>query len=126
MRSPDLILPGNRGRGPAPEFTFDFPALDTVVNVVESGGVLWIRASRDSFSAWRRERFLHHLVAEGFVSERHQWLGDADLVWRVEPAAFMPGPGQIGRTRRAMLRLIGGTSLLWLVLMGLMLFLRPV
>ncbi|HTT55980.1 MAG TPA: hypothetical protein VLW52_01835 [Opitutaceae bacterium] len=107
-------------------FHFSFPAQDTLVQVEEIGEQVVIRASRDTFTESRRQGFIRELAAEGFISDRHQWpgVGTADggrgVRWLVDPTCFLPGPAPAALTRRFMLRLLGGASLLWLVMIGLL------
>ena len=54
------------------QFEFCFPNLDTLVLVEEFDDCLLIRATRNTFSEERKIRFVHELVAEGFVSESYK------------------------------------------------------
>ena len=108
-------------------YHFSFPALDTLLQVEEAGGEVTIRASRDTFSARRREHFIRELAAEGFIPDEHQWLnsgapaGTGAVRWLVDHSCFQPDQAHTARTGRLMWRLLGSAALFWLMLMGLLL-----
>lgn len=110
-------------------YHFSFPALDTLLQVEETGGEVTIRASRNSFSEARKTRFIRELAEEGFIPDRFRWLCSSaasaatGVYWLVDRSCFRPDATQTGCTRRFMLRLLGAVACFWLVLMGL-LFLR--
>jgi hypothetical protein len=110
-------------------FEFAFPALDTLVRVVAAGDDITIRATRDTFSEQRKERFIRELAAEGFIADEFRWRllsgsgGGGRVRWVVDPSWAMPGPEAIAQTDRWVLGLLGGGILLWLILLG-SLFLR--
>ena len=105
-------------------YDFSFPALDTLIQVEETGDAVVIRASRDTFSESRRQRFVRELAAEGFIPDRYQWLNssapgtDGSVRWLVDASCFQPGQAPTAHTRRVMLRLLSSATLLWLLMMG--------
>ncbi|HUJ43719.1 MAG TPA: hypothetical protein VLW52_08945 [Opitutaceae bacterium] len=107
-------------------FDFCFPELDTLVQVEAADGAVVIRASRDTFSEIRRQRFIRELAAEGFIPDQYQWLGSAapgiagGVRWLVDASCFQPGPTRIAETRRFMFRLLGAGGLLWLLLISML------
>jgi hypothetical protein len=111
-------------------FEFAFPSLDTLLQVEDDSDPVVIRASRDTFSAARKDRFLRELVAEGFVSDDHPRFesgggGPAGHVrWIVDPASFRLAPEFAGRTRRFMLRLLAAVGASWLLLLGTLVLFR--
>jgi len=52
-------------------YEFRFPHLNTMLRLVVHGENVTIYASRDSFSARRKELFVRELVAEGFIPDAH-------------------------------------------------------
>jgi hypothetical protein len=108
-------------------YHFCFPALDTLLQVEETGGEVTVRASRNSFSEVRKTHFIHELAAEGFIPEQFQWLyptaasAVGGVRWLVDHSCFRPDGAQTVRTRRVMVRLLGAAGCFWLVLMGILL-----
>lgn len=106
-------------------YDFSFPELDTLVRVEEADGAVVIRTTRDTFSEERKARFVHELAAEGFIPDEISWLPSAapgtsgGVCWLVDHTCFMPGPEFAARTRRFMVRLLGASALLWLLVVGL-------
>jgi len=104
-------------------FEFCFPEFDTLVQVEETDGEVVIRATRNTFSARRQECFIHELAAEGFIDDGYRWFSSADanpshrIRWLVDHSWLEISPELTASTRRFMLRLLGATALLWLVLM---------
>ena len=102
-------------------YVFDFPRLDTVVEVETSATGVVIHASRDTFSSARKTCFIRELAAEGFIADdfAFNWSGRTDaLRWLVQPSEFMPNAAQRALTRRFMLRLFFSVAALWVLLMG--------
>jgi hypothetical protein len=114
----------------APEprcFEFDFPRLDTAVEVETTSEGVVIRASRNTFSEERKRCFIRELVAEGFIDESCRWQSPGQpggVRWMVDPTEFMPDVMRRAQTNRFMRRLIFSATGLWLCLMALLL-LRP-
>ena len=105
-------------------YDFSFPALDTLIQVEETGDAVVIRASRDTFPESRRQRFVRELAAEGFIPDRYQWPGstapgaDGGVRWLIDISCFKPDQTFVARTRRFMIRLLASSALLWLATMG--------
>jgi len=108
---------------------FYFANLDTLVEVEQVAGAVTIRATRDTFSARRRECFIHELAAEGFIDDDYRWFSFTDahpfrrVCWFVDYSWLKISPELTASTRRFVLRLFGAAVLLWLALMTA-LFLR--
>ncbi len=108
---------------------FYFANLDTLVQVEQSADAVTIRATRHTFSARRKEYFIHELAAEGFIDDRYRWftaVGDAGTLgvrWLVDISWLKISPELTAATRRFVLRSLGAATVLWLVLMTT-LFLR--
>ena len=106
------------------QFEFCFPNLDTLVLVEESNDEVVIRASRNTFSELRKIRFVHELAAEGFISDRYRWFSgfgnwsSLPVRWLVNHCWLKPDEAAVARTRRFMIRLLAGATLLWLVMMS--------
>ena len=103
-------------------YTFDFPRLDTVVEVEAIEDRVVIHASRDTFSPARKACFLRELAAEGFIDEAFagDWPGAAPVRWLVDPTEFLPAAASRAQTRRFMLQLFVSALGLWLGLMALL------
>lgn len=106
---------------PPAVYIFDFPRLDTAVEVTSSVEGVVIRASRHSASEERKLCFVRALAAEGFIDEACCWrpldsLGGVH--WLAEAGGFMFDAACVARTRRLTLRLCFSAAALWLCLMG--------
>ena len=109
---------------PPTVYIFDFPDLDTAVEVTSSVEGVVIRASRNCFSEERKHCFIRELAAEGFIDEAWCWRPQGSpggVHWLVEAGGFMPAAAAVAQTRRFMRRLIFSSAGLWLCLMGLLL-----
>jgi hypothetical protein len=102
-------------------FGFDFPRLDTQVEVETTPVGVVIRASRPTFSAARKACFIRELSAEGFIAEDYRWQPADRVRWVVDPTRFLPGQTCAAQTRRLMLRMFFSAAGLWLFLMGVLL-----
>lgn len=102
-------------------YEFDFPQLDTAIEIKVAPETVVILASRNSFSEERKRCFIRELAAEGFIDESWAWRepgGSNGMRWIVDPAEFLPGAAALARTRRFMLGLFFSIVALGLVLMG--------
>jgi hypothetical protein len=61
----------------AHRFDFSFPHLETFVMVEKYGESVVIHATRDTFSAERKESFIRELAAEGFIQDDFRWFSMA-------------------------------------------------
>ena len=102
-------------------FGFDFPRLDTQVEVETTPAGVVIRASRPTFSAARKACFIRELAAEGFIDEDYRWQPTDRVQWVVDASSFMPGAACVARTRRLMLRTFFSAAGLWLMMMSILL-----
>ena len=101
-------------------YEFYCAPLDTVVTLENCPGGPVIRTSRNTFSAERKACFVRELAAEGFIADKYRWdpAGAAgEVQWIVDRSAFMPDVAHLAETRRFVLRLVGSTAALWLILM---------
>ena len=113
-------------------YEFDFPRLDTLLQVEVAGRAIVIRATRDTFDAGRKVAFIRELASEGFIPGEYAWvaereLGEGDeLRWVVDcrwpelPAAWS------AEARRLLRRWLMGAIVLWIGLMSVFVCLRPV
>lgn len=67
-------------------FEFYFQDVDTSVLVQMEDGLAIVRATEDSFSERKRERFVHELALEGFIDDRfcNYRVGDPGLLWTID------------------------------------------
>jgi hypothetical protein len=106
-----------------PSYEFCFPELDTLVLVEERDDGILIRATRDTFSPQRKERFIRELAAEGFIPEDCQWTSSygmppgKGLRWAIDPSWLELNPAMLARTRRIMVTAIASATLLLAVMM---------
>jgi hypothetical protein len=104
-------------------YDFYFPDVDTLLRVETSSAGTLIRASHNTFGEQRKHRFIHELVAEGFIPDDCEWFPLAGAAssrgvrWLVDISWLKIDPEMTARTRRIMVRLIAGAALLWLVMM---------
>lgn len=102
---------------------FYFPDVDTLIRVENSSSATIIRATRNTFGDQRKRRFIHELVAEGFIPDECEWLPLANsefasgVRWLVDISWLKIDPEVTAFSRRFMVRLIAGAALLWLVMM---------
>jgi len=114
----------NAHASPARCHEFCFAKLDTLVLVEQSGEGVTIRTTRDTFSARRKEFFIHELAAEGFIYDDYQRLSLSDpnaagrIRWLVDASWLKISPELIASTRRCVFRLLGAAAALWVVLMA--------
>lgn len=107
-------------------FEFCFPALDTLLQVKVDHDEVEICATRNTFSVERKLSFIRELVAEGFIPDHCHYFqlaehADAKGVhWRVDYSWLKLDKAMIAKTRRFMLRLFSGATLLWLLMIGLL------
>ena len=105
-------------------FDFNFPDHDTLIRVEDRDDLITIRATRDTFNRSARERFIHHLAAEGFIPDEFQWFAfdqgtiARPLCWVIDYSWLELDAGDTARARHFMLRLIGSAVVLWLVLIS--------
>ncbi len=110
-------------------YEFYFPDVDTHVQVESSSSTVTIRATRNTFSEQRKRRFIHELVAEGFISDDFEWLSLADgelsrgVRWLLDISWLKINPEVTARTRRSVLRFVAGAVLCWMVMMTALLLL---
>jgi len=115
---------------PSRSFDFCFPSLDTHVRVEEEGGVVVIRASRNTFTPRRKNCFIRELAAEGFIADHHQWSSVATgesflgVRWLVDKSWLKLDPAIRASADRFMVRSLVGAALLWVLLVGGAVFLR--
>jgi len=83
-----------------PRFEFYFQEIDTSVLVQPGDDQVVIRATEDSFSDRKRERFVHELALEGFIDDHfcNFHVGDPGLVWTVDRSWLKLDHGRIRRT----------------------------
>ena len=98
-------------------FEFQFPDVDTRILVEDLENAVVIRASRDSFSEQRKQRFIRELAAEGFIADCFQW-SCRGVRWLVDASCARPIRAITARTNRFMIRLFVCSVLLWLMLMA--------
>lgn len=104
-------------------FEFYFPDVDTLVKVEDGEDAVVIRATRNSFSERRKAIFIRRLATEGFIPDSYQWLSSHEspsnpgVRWLVDFSWLELPKAALAETRRFMVRLIVGATLLWLVLM---------
>ena len=105
-------------------YEFYFADLDTLVRVESSPDDVTIRATRDTFSERRKLSFIHELAAEGFIPEDCAWVPAAGsgfapgVCWRIDVTWLKDSLPDQACARRFMLRLLGGATLLWLLLLA--------
>jgi hypothetical protein len=121
----------NPATSAAQAYDFCFPNLDTLVRVESADGAVVIRASRDTFTEERKIRFVRELAAEGFIADDFRWapMGPSPrgqgVRWIVDASLWKPDPMLIARTRRFMVRLMAGSLLAWLMMIGLIFLCGP-
>jgi hypothetical protein len=97
------------------------------LQVDESDDGVFVRATRDTFSERRKVCFIHELAAEGFIDDSYRWFsgfGQGTFLavrWQVDYSWLKPDEAAVGRTRRFVVRLLGGAILLWLAMMSVIL-----
>jgi hypothetical protein len=107
-------------------FEFCFPQLDTLALVENQRDEVVIHLTRNTFSEERKTYFIRELVGEGFIAEDYRWsstrtsFSSRRVNWVLDRAWLTPNPLMIAKTRRFMVRLLGGGLLLWFVLMTAM------
>ena len=110
----------------ARHFEFSFPGLDTLVLVEKLGDDVVIRATRDTFSAERKARFIRELAAEGFIPDDFRWSSPegtnatGQLRWLVDFHWLQPNKAMVRRTRHLLLGIFASAALLWSILMVLL------
>ena len=81
------IIHQRENNSPDPlRFEFYFHDVDTAVLVQMEDGLAIIRATEDSFTDRKRERFVHELALEGFIEDRfsNYRVGDPGLIWTID------------------------------------------
>jgi hypothetical protein len=101
-------------------FEFSFPDMDLLAAVESTEDEIVIHTSRNKLSEERKAMFIRELASEGFIPERYLWCGR--VRWLVDPTWWQPSPGTKARTFRFMAKVLTSSALLWLVLMGLLLW----
>jgi hypothetical protein len=108
-------------------FEFYYPHLDTLLQVEVQDEEVTVRASRDTFSVQRKICFIRELAAEGFIPDECPWFSLAGpesscrgVHWRVDIAWLKFDEAAAARTRRFVLKLLAGATLLLALLLGLM------
>jgi hypothetical protein len=105
-------------------YQFYFADLDTLVLVESSPDEVIIRATRHTFSERRKDTFIHALAAEGFIPESYAWAsaggphGLGGIRWLVDLGWLKDTLPDPGHSRRFMWKLLGGATLLWILLMS--------
>jgi hypothetical protein len=106
-------------------YEFCFPNLDTLVLVEENDELVLVRATRNTFSERRKIFFIRELAAEGFVSDEYRYVETISptnylpVRWLIDYSWLKPAAKALAaRTRRIMVGMLGGATLLWLVMMG--------
>ena len=108
-----------------PAFDFYFARFDTLVRVEEVDGAVTIRATRDTFSEERKRYFIRELAAEGFIADEFRWHTGASALlrrvdWRIDITWLKLPPAVLARARNLMRWLLGSTTLLWTVQLGIL------
>ena len=98
-------------------FEFYFRDVDTRVVVEDVEDAVVIRASRDTFSEWRKQNFIRELAAEGFIADCFQW-SCRGVRWLVDASCARPMRAIVARTNCFMIRLFVCSVLLLLALMA--------
>jgi hypothetical protein len=105
---------------------FCFPRLDTLVRVEVSDESVVIRATRDTFSARRKDFFIRELAAEGFIPDRFQWSAPDDagtsfgrIRWLVDYNWLSLSEDNHARSRRMEFRFLSLAILLLSLLLEL-------
>lgn len=102
-------------------YDFFFGDLDTLIRVEELGGEVLVRCSRESFSPRRKEFFIRELAAEGFIPDEFRWMplaegiGSRGVKWVTDISWLEIPKALLERSRRFMIRLLVGSTALWLV-----------
>jgi len=104
-------------------FEFYFPKMDTLVCVENQPDGVVIRATRATFSEEHKDCFIRELAAEGFIPDACRWTssalsGNPVIHWLVDRSWCKLSPVATAGTRRFMVRLLAGSTLLWLLLMA--------
>ena len=109
-------------------YEFNFPHVDTRLQVEERGGEVTIRATRDTFSTQRKISFIRELAAEGFIPDDFMWLAIADadapgrgVVWLVDSSWLKLDENDIARARRILNKALVCAFVLFAVEMALVL-----
>lgn len=95
------IIHQRENNSPEPlRFEFYFQEVDTAVLVQTEQGLAVIRATEDSFSERKRERFVHELALEGFIDDRfcNYRVGDPGLLWTIDRSWLQSDRVHGGRT----------------------------
>ncbi|MDB6068466.1 MAG: hypothetical protein JWR26_4674 [Pedosphaera sp.] len=108
------------------EFSSQQPENYILVESCEDGVV--IRAARKNFSNERKSMFIRELAAEGFIPDQFQWFSDPDtsgymgITWIIDSSWLHLHAAVRRESERRFFQLIGSASLLWLLVMGMMIF----
>jgi hypothetical protein len=108
-------------------YNFYFPDVDTLIRVESSPEAVIIRASRNTFTDQRKRSFIHQLAAEGFIPDDYDWflLASSEISrgarWLIDYSWLKIDATALAPTDRFMHRLIGGTCLLWIALITVLL-----
>jgi hypothetical protein len=95
------IIHQRENNSPEPlRFEFYFQEVDTSVLVQTVNDQVVIRATEDSFSERKRERFVHELALEGFIDDHfcNFQFGDRGVLWTVDRSWLKLDHTRITRT----------------------------
>jgi len=107
-------------------YQFDFPPLDTALQVEVHDDDVVIRATRDTFTEDRKASFIHELAAEGFIPEDYMWYTPyggrrtgRTILWKIDP--FWPGESAPESHRRLVyIQALSYSALILALFMGLL------
>ncbi len=73
-------------------YEFNFPQLETMVQVIACSEHITIRATRPTFCPQRQEYFIRQLAREGFIPDEYQWPSAhaASIRWLVDASWVSP------------------------------------
>src|SRR5229473_5715027 len=87
-----------------------------------------IRAARKNFSDERKSMFIREIAAEGFIPDHFQWFSDPDangftgVKWIIDSSWLRIHAAVRRESERRFFQMIGSATLLWLVVMGMIMF----
>jgi hypothetical protein len=102
------------------QYEFYISRLDTHLLVEDEKDAVVVRATRNTFSPQRKACFIRELATEGFIDDRHTWSNGTDslngVAWVIDKSWLKLHPTNTAISRRFMLHLFAGASVLWLAL----------